>query len=117
MPVTEAIQDIYDIELKFDVDCSLYIDDIQICYRSSNIRCDDFRSSKTNTVCIHICQKRGSHLDPQLLLDTSTIAVVEKTKFMEVIFDWRLSFVLYLKYVKKKGLKAIIYIYITYSQY
>ena len=49
---------------------------------------------------MHICQKRGFHLNPQLFL-------VVETKFLEVIFDRRLSFVPHLKYVKKKDLKVM----------
>ena len=57
--------------------------------------------SKTMTVCMHICQTRGLHLDPQLFLDKTPIPVVEETKFLGVIF------VPHLKYVKKKGLIAL----------
>ena len=58
-----------------------------------------FRSSKTKTVCMYICQKRGLNLGPQ------RFPVVE-TKYLGVILDRKLSFVL-LKYVKKKGMKAL----------
>ena len=68
---------------------------------------NDFIFFKTKTVCIHICQKRGPHLDPDFFLDKSPIPVVEETTFLGVIFDRRLFFVPRLKYVKKKGLKAI----------
>ena len=111
--------------LKPGVDCSLYVDDFQICYRSSNMSIierqlqlclnklqqwatdNGFRFSKTKTLCMHICQKRGLHLDPQLFLDKSPIPVVEETKFLGVIFDRKLSFIPHLKYVKKKALKAL----------
>ena len=111
--------------LKSGVDCSLYLDDFQVCYRSSNMSIierqlqlclnkhqqwatdNGFQFSKTKTVCMHICQKRGLHLDPQFFLDKSPIPVVEETKFLGVIFDRRLSFVLHLKYIKKRGLKAL----------
>ena len=66
-----------------------------------------FQFSKTKTVCMHICQKRGLHLDPQLFLDKRQIPVVDETKFLGVIFDRKLSFVPHLKYVKKRGLKAL----------
>ena len=77
--------------LKPGVDCSLYVDDFQVCYRSSNMSIierqlqlclnklqqwatdNGFQFSKTKTVCMHICQKRGLHLDPQLFLDKSPI--------------------------------------------
>ena len=62
-----------------------------------------FQFSKTKTVCMHMCQKRGLHLDPQLFLDKSPIPVVEETKFLVVIFDRKLSFVPHLKYVKKEA--------------
>ena len=66
-----------------------------------------FRFSKTKTLCMHICQKRGLHLDPQLFMDKSPILLVEETKFLGVIFDRKLSFIPHLKYVKKKALKAL----------
>ena len=83
------------------VDCSLYDDDYKICYRSSNMNIiesqlqfclnklqqwatdNGFRFSKTKTVCMHICQKRGL----QLFLDKIPIPVVEETKFLGGIFD------------------------------
>ena len=70
--------------LKPGVNCSLYVDDIQVCYRSSNMiiierqlqfylnklqqwEADNgFQFSKTKTVCMHICQKIYLHLDLQL---------------------------------------------------
>ena len=111
--------------LKPGLDCSLYVDDFQICYRSSNISIierqlqlclnklqqwatdNGFPFPKIKTLCMHICQKRGLHLDPQLFLDKSPIPVVEETKSLGVIFDRKLSFIPHLKYVKKKALKAI----------
>ena len=65
-----------------------------------------FKFSTTKTVCMHICQKRGPHLDAQLFLDKSPIPVVEETKFLGVIFDRTLSFVPHLKYVKKEAFKT-----------
>ena len=105
------------------VDCSLYVDDFQICYRSSNMSIMErqmqlclnklqqwatdnvFRFSKTKTLCMHICQKSCLHLDPQLFLDKSPIPVVEETTFLGVIFDSKLSFIPHLKYVKKNFLR------------
>ena len=80
------------------VDCSLYVDDFHICYRSSNMSIierqlqlclnklqqwasdNGFRLSKTETVCMHICQKRDLHLEPQLFLDKSPFPVVEERR-------------------------------------
>ena len=58
-----------------------------------------FQFSKTKTVCMHICQKRGFHLHPQLFLDKRPIPVEETTMFLGVIFDRKLSFVPHLKYI------------------
>ena len=55
---------------------------------------------------MHIFQKRGLRLDPQLFLDKRPIPVVEETKFLGIIFDRRLSFVPHLQYIIYKGLKA-----------
>ena len=49
-------------------------------------------------VSMHICQKRGLHLDPQRFLNKTPIPV-EDTNFLEVIYDRRLSFVFHLKCV------------------
>ena len=94
--------------LKPGVDCSLYVDDFQVCYRSSNMSITEcplqlclnklqqwatdngFQFLKTKTVCMHICQKRGLHLDAHVFLDKSPIPVVEETKFLG-IFDRRLK--------------------------
>ena len=69
--------------LKPGVDCSLYVDDFQVCYRSSNMSIierklqqwatdNGFQFSKTKIVCMHICQERGLHLIPQLFLDKNS---------------------------------------------
>ena len=41
-----------------------------------------FRFSKTKTVCMHICQKRGLHLDPHIFLDKSPIPIGEESTFL-----------------------------------
>ena len=42
---------------------------------------------------MHFCQLRKAHDDPVLTLDGQTIPVVEKTKFLGVIFDKELTFI------------------------
>ena len=66
-----------------------------------------FDSQRQKNFSMHICQKRGLHLDPQLFLDLCPIRVVEETTFIGVIFDRRLSFIPHLKYIKKKALKSL----------
>ena len=82
---------------------------LQLCLNKLHQWATDngFRFSKTKTVCMHICQKRGLHLDPQLFLDKSPIPIVEETTFLGVIFDRMLSFIPHRKYVKKKALKPL----------
>jgi len=87
------------------VDCSLYVDDFLICYRSKHIHIIErhlqrslnklqewadtnrFKFSSTKTVCLHFCRLRKLHPDPQLFLNGSPIPVVEEDKFLGIIFD------------------------------
>lgn len=106
-------------------DCSLYVDDFCICYRSKNMRIierklqqnlnrienwatnNGFKFSKSKTQCVHFCQLRKKHNDPKLYLYGSLIPVVEEAKFLGLIFDKKLSFVPHIKYLKAKCLKAL----------
>ena len=107
------------------VDCSLYVDDFLICYRSKNMntierqlqQClnklqdwsdkNGFKFSKSKTVCMHFCQLRGMHNDPDLRLDGIPIPVVEEFKFLGLIFDRKLSFIPHIKFLKAKCQKAL----------
>ena len=107
------------------VDCSLYVDDFLICYRSKHMhtierqlqQClhkiqkwaleNSFKFSKTKTRCMHFCQLRGLHNDPVLKLDGVEIPVVAQYKFLGVIFDRKLSFIPHINYLKAKGHKAL----------
>ena len=111
--------------LKPGVDCSLYVDDFQVFYRSSNMSIierqlqlclnklqqwvtdNGFQFSKTKTVCMHICQKRGLHLDPQLFLDKSPIPEVEETKFLGLYLSGSYPLYPILNMLKKSLLKAL----------
>ena len=104
---------------------SLYVDDFCICYRSKNMRtverhlqqCSNkvenwalyngFKFSKSKTQCVHFCQLRKLHDNPQLYLYGSLIPVVDEAKFLGVIFDRKLSFIPHIKYLKAKCLKAL----------
>lgn len=88
-----------------DVLCSLYVDDICICYRSKHINTierkiqlkinkmlswsirNGFKFSQTKTVCMHFCQLRSLHNEPELFLDGTPIEVAKETKFLGIIFD------------------------------
>jgi len=107
------------------VECSLYVDDFLICYRSKFVHIierhlqrslnklqhwvdsNGFKFSSAKTVCVHFCRLRKAHPDPQLLLNGTPIPVVEQTKFLGLIFDKKLSFIPHLQYLKNKCLKAL----------
>ena len=107
------------------VDCSLYVDDFLICYRSKHIhtierqlqQClnkiqkwaleNGFKFSKTKTQCMHFCQLRGLHNDPVLKLDGVEIPVVDQYKFLGIIFDRKLSFIPHINKLKAKCQKAL----------
>ena len=107
------------------VDCSLYVDDFLICYRSNYIhiiekhlqRClnkllewadaNGFKFSTSKTVCMHFCHLRKHHLDPELFLYGMPIPVVQEVKFLGLIFDCKLSFLPHIRYLKNKSSKAL----------
>ena len=66
-----------------------------------------FKFSKSKTQCVHFCQLRKVHDDPELYLYGSLIPVVEDFKFLGVLFDRKLSFIPHIKYLKAKCLKAL----------
>ena len=104
---------------------SLYVDDFCMCYRSKSMRTierhlqqcinriedwalhNGFKFSKSKTQCVHFCQLRKVHDDPELYLYGSLIPVVEDFKFLGIIFDRKLSFIPHIKYLKAKCLKAL----------
>ena len=77
--------------LKPGVDCSLYVDDFQICYRSSNMSIIE----RQLQLCLNKLQQRATdngfrfsktlYLHPQIFLDKSPIPVVEETTFLGFI--------------------------------
>lgn len=71
--------------------------------------CDQsgFNFSKTKTVCVHFCQKRGLHLDPSLALNGMHIPVVDKAKILGVYFDRKLSFISHFRYLRAKCQKSL----------
>ena len=81
------------------VDCSVYVDDFLVCYRSKHMytierqlqqclnkiqKCtleNGFKFSKIKTQCMPFRQPRGLQNDPVLKLDGVEISVVEQNKF------------------------------------
>ena len=84
-------------------DCSLYVDDFCICYRSKSMATierqlqqnlnkiknwatsNGFKFSKSKPRCVHFCQLRKQHDDPVLHLYESPIPVVEESKFLGIL--------------------------------
>ena len=66
-----------------------------------------FKFSKSKTQCVHFCQLRKLHDNPQLYLYGTLIPVVDEAKFLGVIFDQKLLFIPHIKYLKAKCLKAL----------
>ena len=91
------------------VECSL-CRRLSNCYRSKHIhiierhlqQClnklqdwadsNGFKFTTSKTVCIHFCRLRKSHPEPQLFMNGNPVPVVEKVKFLGIIFDRKLSF-------------------------
>ena len=63
---------------------------------------------RKRTQCVHFCQLRKVHDDPELYLYGSLILVVVDFKFLGVLFDRKLSFIPHIKYLKAKCLKALL---------
>ena len=107
------------------VDCSLYVDDVLICYRSKNINTiesqfqlnlnkiqkwateNGFKFSNSETVCMYFCHLRKAHNDPVQTLDGTPFPVVEENKYLGVVFDRKLSFFPHIKQLKAKCQKAL----------
>ena len=105
--------------------CVLYVDNFLICYRARNMNhierqfqiCLDklhkwttengLTFSKEKTKCIHFCNQRKLHLDPELKIDHTKIPIVEHYKYLGIIFDLKLSFIPHIKYLRTKCNKAI----------
>jgi len=106
-------------------ECSLYMDDFLICYRSKYIHIierhiqlclnklsdwadtNGFKFSSSNTVCMHFFRLHKVHQDPVLTLNGSAIPVVEETKFLGITFDRKLSFLPHIRHLKDKCTKAL----------
>ena len=115
------------------VECFLYVDDSCICYRSKHKHTIEwhlqqvlnnlskwssksgFIFSKTKTKCMHFCQSRKFHLDPELTLDGIQIEVVPEFKILGLLFDSKLSFIPHIIYLSNKCHKALILLRVVTS--
>ena len=59
------------------------------------------------TMCVHFCQLRKHHLDPQLYLNGTQIPTIGETKFIGLIFDSKLSFIPHITSLKSRCTKSL----------
>ena len=108
-----------------DIKCSLYVDDLAIDYSSSHMPsterklqesfnrlghwCDEngFKFSPTKTMCVHFCQLRKQHLDPELYLNGTQIPIIGEAKFLGLLFDSKLSFIPHITSLKSRCTKSL----------
>ena len=106
------------------VDCAFYVDDFIICYRVTHMNIierqlllnlnkinkwatdNGFKWSKSKTQCVHFCSLRKMYKNLFIKLEDTEIPVVDEYKFLEVIFDKKLTFITHIKYLKTKSTRA-----------
>lgn len=112
-------------EINPNLFCSLYVDDLCICYRGKYMGIierqlqlcinkistwstdNGFKFSKSKTVCTHFCQLRALHHDPLLYLEGAAIPVAQEVKFLGLLLDNKLSFIPHMKTLKKRCIKTL----------
>ena len=105
------------------VECSLYVDDFVIMYKSPTIDAiqrklqhtinrlekwtlkNGFTISKNKTVVMHFCSDKKC-MDPVLKLDNDPIQFVKEAKFPGLIWDTKLTFEPHIKYLKARCQKS-----------
>ena len=106
------------------VECSLYVDDFVIMYKSPTIDViqrklqhtintleewtlkNGFTISKNKTVAMHFCPDKKC-MDPVLNLDNDPIQFVKEAKFLGLIWDTKLTFEPHIKYLKARCQKSL----------
>ncbi|GBM49865.1 hypothetical protein AVEN_44247-1 [Araneus ventricosus] len=103
----------------------LYVDDLYISCTGDNINFierqlqlavnkiqqwstfNGFTFSTAKTSCIHFCRKRRLHPEPEILLGSQLITVVNEVKFLGITFDKKLTFRPHVIKLRKKLDKAL----------
>ena len=95
------------------IECSLYVDDFVIMYKSPTInRLEEwtlkkgFTISKNKTVAMHFCPDK-KWMDPILKLDNDPIWFVKEAKFLGLIWDTKVTFEPHIKYLKARCQKPL----------
>ena len=104
---------------------TLFVDDLSISFAASRMAVAErkiqltvdkillwaekqgFKFSITKPVVLHFCRIRRMHPDPDIFLNGQRISCVDKTRFLGLIFDRRLSWMPYLKDLKNRCIKAL----------
>ncbi|GFV87622.1 probable RNA-directed DNA polymerase from transposon X-element [Trichonephila clavipes] len=107
------------------IQCSLYVDDVQISYSSKFLNVaqrhiqttinnftkwaeqNGFVFSTEKTVSVVFTRKRGVFPNPELFIGRSIIKVVNEVKFLGLIFDQSLRFHRHLKDLKIRSANAL----------
>ncbi|GFX25563.1 probable RNA-directed DNA polymerase from transposon X-element [Trichonephila clavipes] len=107
------------------IQCSLYVDDVQISYSSKFLNVaqrhiqttinnftkwaeqNGFDFSTEKTVSVVFTRKRGVFPNPELFIGRSIIQVVNEVKFLGLIFDQSLRFHRHLKDLKIRSANAL----------
>ena len=111
--------------LPSEINGSLYVDDVLICYSSKNIvtierkmqQCinkilkwtmkNGFKISHNKTKCMHFCKICKMHNQPTLTLNGSEIPITQQYKFLGITLDPKLSFIPHIKQLRIKCNKTI----------
>ena len=66
-----------------------------------------FEFSPSKTMCVHFCQLRKHHFDPQLYLNGTQIPTIGEAKFLGLIFDSKRSFIPHITSIKSRCTKSL----------
>ncbi|GBO16607.1 hypothetical protein AVEN_146870-1 [Araneus ventricosus] len=104
---------------------SLYVDDLQISPHGSNMHLIErqvqnavnklvawcYNNGHTISIeksrCVHFCRNRFIHLYPNIPIRNSPIAIVNKLRFLGVIFDRKHTFLPHVLHLRKKCEKSL----------
>ena len=112
--------------LKDNIDCSLYVDDFLICYRSKDnmdtteqqlqhqldklenwANQNGFKFSPTKTKTVHFCLKTSCVKIPELKIYNENIQSEKQARFLGLIFDQKLTFLPHMKDLKLRCKQAL----------
>jgi hypothetical protein len=86
-----------------------------VLFQENGIVADNnrFQLSKSETVCMHLCNKCTTHPEPSLRHCNTEIPVVNETKFLGIIFNSKLTFKPHIANLRKKCPKAMSLLYVV----